>query len=187
MVTWLNRTKLFQSLPENSVGAEIGVWTGRFSRTIIRVVKPCKLYLVDLWARDPDPVREQMYETMTQKTHDYHYQLAMDRMKPWIDAGIALVLRGDSVKMAEAVPDGELDWVYVDADHTEKGCYEDLIAWTPKVKLGGYIMGHDYNTEKFQAVIRAVDRFCRHSGLTLHGLTQERFATYCIRNTPCEI
>ena len=50
------------------------------------------------------------------------------------------------------VKDNSLDFVFIDADHSEKGVKEDIINWAPKVKSSGYILGHDvawksvYNT-----------------------------------------
>jgi predicted O-methyltransferase YrrM len=40
--------------------------------------------------------------------------------------------------------DGELDLVWIDADHSHEGCSRDIDLWLPKVKKGGLICGHDY-------------------------------------------
>jgi hypothetical protein len=46
-----------------------------------------------------------------------------------------------------------LDYVYIDADHSYKSVQEDLIAWYPKVKVGGLFAGHDWwNKEVYSAV-----------------------------------
>ena len=36
-------------LPRRSAGAEIGVWQGVFSRMLLEVAKPTRLFLVDPW------------------------------------------------------------------------------------------------------------------------------------------
>jgi len=59
--------------------------------------------------------------------------------------GTVRLVAGWSETVAKWVPDGSLDWVYIDADHRLKGIRADLKAWGPKVKSGGWIMGHDYN------------------------------------------
>ena len=41
-------------------------------------------------------------------------------------------------------PDNYFDLVFIDALHSYEGCLADIKAWTPKVKKGGYICGHDY-------------------------------------------
>ena len=42
------------------------------------------------------------------------------------------------------VPDGSLDFVYIDANHEQTFVTQDLRAWHPKVRAGGIMSGHDY-------------------------------------------
>jgi predicted O-methyltransferase YrrM len=54
-------------------------------------------------------------------------------------------------------PDGSLDFVFVDADHSEDPVRQDIANWLPKVRNhGGWFGGHDYSP-KFPGVIAAVD------------------------------
>src|SRR2546430_9287984 len=52
-VSWFadpqGRAFLFKMLPRGSVGAEIGVWKGDFSKLLLRRVRPAELHLVDPW------------------------------------------------------------------------------------------------------------------------------------------
>ncbi len=48
------------------------------------------------------------------------------------------------------------DFVFVDADHMEDGVREDIKTWEPLVKVGGMILGHDYQKD-FPGVIKVVD------------------------------
>lgn len=50
---------------------------------------------------------------------------------------------------------GEVDIVFVDADHSYEGCLADIKAWMPIVRKGGIICGHDYSSA-FNGVKRAV-------------------------------
>lgn len=69
------------------------------------------------------------------------------------------VLEGTSWDMAQHVPDASLDFYFIDAGHGYKSVIRDIDAWTPKIKPGGWFLGHDIN---FPAVNRAVkDRFPR--------------------------
>ena len=45
--------------------------------------------------------------------------------------------------MAKNIKRDELDICFIDADHTFKGCSNDIEAYYPKVKNGGIISGHD--------------------------------------------
>lgn len=51
--------------------------------------------------------------------------------------------------------DGQVDMVFIDADHEYAGVKADIEAWSKKVKPGGIISGHDY-AANFQGVIQAV-------------------------------
>jgi predicted O-methyltransferase YrrM len=55
------------------------------------------------------------------------------------------------------VADGSLDFVFIDADHSESAVADDIACWQPKVRPGGWLGGHDYNRH-FPGVVRAVDR-----------------------------
>jgi predicted O-methyltransferase YrrM len=45
---------------------------------------------------------------------------------------------------AKLIPDGSLDFVYVDARHDYCGCMQDLEMYWPKLRPGGLLAGHDY-------------------------------------------
>ena len=60
-----------------------------------------------------------------------------------------------SWEAASHYKDGSLDAVFIDADHSYESVRKDIDAWLPKVKIGGYIAGHDF-TPVYEGVIRAV-------------------------------
>lgn len=43
------------------------------------------------------------------------------------------------------VDDFSLDFVFVDGDHSTEGVAGDIIAWQPKIRVGGWLIGHDHN------------------------------------------
>jgi hypothetical protein len=47
------------------------------------------------------------------------------------------ICRMDSVTAAATFADRSLDFVYIDGDHSYAGCRRDILAWAPKVKVGG--------------------------------------------------
>ena len=55
--------------------------------------------------------------------------------------------------------DGSLDFVYIDAEHTFEAVSADIRLWLPKIKPGGAIGGHDYDSAKHPGVRRAVDLY----------------------------
>src|SRR5690348_17130810 len=101
----------FGILDPGPICCEIGVLNGDFSKFIFNVFGPSKIYLVDLIVRSK--VRE---------------------MLPG-----AIILEGDSSQVIQFVPDGTIDYLYVDGDHTYDGICKDIRAAWPKVKPGGII------------------------------------------------
>ena len=131
-------------------GAEIGVWQGETSEHLLRNTD-CFLYLVDLWSASPK------YETWD---HDANKRRATDRIK---DLQNYKILQGVSWQVADQIQDRELDFVFIDGDHSTEGVVRDIQAYTPKVKTGGYIMGHDWDWTTVQTAVR---KFCEPQTLT---------------------
>jgi len=55
--------------------------------------------------------------------------------------------------------------------------------WLPKVRIGGWLAGHDYlNTETapWIHVREAVDRFCSEKGLEIEAVTSEPCSSFVI-------
>ena len=66
--------------------------------------------------------------------------------------------KGRSLDIVHGIADGVIDVVYIDGLHTYEGVKADIPAWLPKLKQGGFLCGHDYQS-KFQGVIDAVNEF----------------------------
>lgn len=79
------------------------------------------------------------------------------------------IWRGRSVEAAAHFPDGAADFVFIDADHSYEGCRRDLESWAGKVRVGGWLCGHDYENGDFPkfGVTQAVDEFVNGEGLEL--------------------
>lgn len=152
------------------LGAEIGVFAADMSRRVLSMDN-IKLIMVDSWACNPVgdyADSKDFHATLTQEQQDNYYKMACDAVK---FAGTrADVVRMSSLEAAEkVVADDSLDFVFIDADHSYKGCKEDLEAWWPKVKKGGLFSGHDYNNVDYPefGVTEAVDEFAKENDLTV--------------------
>ncbi len=66
------------------------------------------------------------------------------------------VLRATTNQAAEAYHYGFFDVVFIDADHSYQSCSDDINNWSPLVKTGGLICGHDY-AHDYPDVKKAVD------------------------------
>lgn len=60
-----------------------------------------------------------------------------------------VVFRHFSKDAARLIPDGELDYVYLDARHDYEGVMGDLERYYPKVRTGGILAGHDFVDNDF--------------------------------------
>lgn len=143
--------------PGPVVGAEVGVFRGLMSKALLE--RPdLTLYMVDSWLPLP------MYRI---DEDDQESNLLMARRHAG-DRGI--VLHMDSLEAASSFPDGFLDFVFIDADHSYAGVCKDIVAWLPKLKIGGLLSGHDYNNpgEKLgKDVKRAVDDCAKRFGFSV--------------------
>jgi hypothetical protein len=83
----------------------------------------------------------------------------------------------DSVAAANTFPDRSLDFVYLDGDHSLKGCTRDIVAWAPKVKAGGILAGHDYYDNEPFMVRTAVNECCNGPC----GITHEPSPSWWVR------
>lgn len=115
-------------------GAEIGVRQGRTLYHLVQSLPQLHMYAVD--------------KDVSQFWSPQQQSLWGNRIS---------VLSGISWEMAQQVPDASLDFYFIDAGHGYKSVIRDIDAWTPKIKPGGWFLGHDIN---FPAVNQAVrDRF----------------------------
>ena len=65
----------------------------------------------------------------------------------------------DTIEASKLLKNESLDYVFIDADHTYNGVKQDIIHWEPKVRKGGFIIGHDYGHPKYTGVNKAVNEF----------------------------
>lgn len=154
------REQLGQFLNDHGLvgtGAEIGVAFGGYSEIVLKTWKGKTYLMVDPWCRQPKDI----YREDTSGI-DPEAQYAQCQELAKYDPRIR-ILRMYSEDAAKTVPDGELDWVFIDGNHSYEAVSKDLIAWWPKVHSGGVFAGHDYgNDTNFPAhveVKRALDEW----------------------------
>lgn len=158
--------------PEARV-AEVGVLIGKLSRFLLSKRPGLHLTMVDSWAPEADQPERYKATGDTHATHDaarakQHRKEALERIFDFRDR--VTIRDMTSVRAAALTDDESLDLVFLDADHSYEGVQEDIRAWFPKVKRGGWIGGHDYNNQdpafKF-GVDDAVDEFAGQMGKTV--------------------
>ena len=68
-------------------------------------------------------------------------------------------IRLPSIQAARCFEDGELDFIFIDGEHSYEPAKADIEAWWSKARSGELLMGHDYDRKQFPGVCRAVDEF----------------------------
>jgi hypothetical protein len=121
-------------------GVEVGVQKGQYSKILLQNSRLQKLYLVDTWRKLPSS-----YKDIANIGPYGHLQAMMQTyLNVYNFNDRAVIFREESSEAAQLFPDGSLDFVYLDGDHTEVGIKRDINAWYPKVKKGGVLSGHDF-------------------------------------------
>ena len=64
----------------------------------------------------------------------------------------------DDITFINSLPDGIIDMVFDDSNHTYKATLARLRAYIPKMNKNSLIVGHDYYIN-FPGIIKAVDEF----------------------------
>lgn len=149
-------------------GAEVGVAAGEYSEVIMQKNPQLDLMLgVDPYTPYKgykDYVRLGTYTKLEEDAHN--------RLDKYINYRF---VKKFSVEAADLVEDESLDFVYIDANHSEPYVTQDIEAWAPKVRPGGIVAGHDYARIKAKgeedstnwAVIPAINRYAHRHGIQL--------------------
>ena len=174
----------------DTVGAEIGVWKASTSVQFLQQ-KIKKLYMVDPYAVDNyeylgEEYMQNFYAKYSKITgefskagfmryYDKVHKEVVEKVKQY-DA--AEVCRMTSDAWFEKYKDVELDWIYVDGDHSYEATLKDLNNSLKVVKKGGMILGDDYYWPKAKwgkaGTTKAVDEFIKENNFKMykHGMTQ---------------
>jgi hypothetical protein len=136
---------------------EIGVWRGQSicyaAVEIINKGKNITIDAVDTWKGSP---QEDLH------IKDPHqdgtlYDIVLKNIEPV--KHIITPVRMDSIQASSRYEDRSLDFVFIDGSHLYEAVKADIQIWLPKVKLGGFIGGHDYgnHNEPLNGVQQVVD------------------------------
>ena len=166
---WANVTRdvlpgIFNELGYRT-GAEIGVAQGTYSKALLDGIPGLHLYAVDPW---------RPYQRITQEICD-------DRKARYVEAvrGYNVdVYAMPSVDASFLLDDGSLDFVYIDGDHRFDAVMLDLILWTPKVRPGGIVAGHDYFHFYQSGVCHAVDTYTAAHDIRAWYVTKEKETSF---------
>jgi len=139
-------------------GVEIGTEKGKYAYQLCRSNPDLRLWCIDPYEFYADG--HGYKDNVDQKIHENNFYRAKDRLARFN----CEIVRNYSRNAVDMFADGSLDFVYIDGNHKLEYVIEDLTLWTPKVRVGGIIAGHDYiklRGQHFSHVPYAVEAYMR--------------------------
>jgi predicted O-methyltransferase YrrM len=97
--------------------------------------------------------------------YPYLYEEAYANLKPLIDLNVINLIKGNSLDVVSKYEDNSLDFVFIDGSHEYEDVKADILAYLPKVKVGGILAGHDYDNA-WQGVVKAVNETLGENNIT---------------------
>lgn len=131
----------------SGVGVEIGTFEGYNALGILKYTPTTKLYCVDPYKAYKCSVGEYMGR-FDQNDWDEICERTQKKLEGW---DVEFV-RKTSQEASQILPN-DLDWVYIDGNHSVEACYQDLCLWGKKVKVGGKFGGHDASESEIQIAL----------------------------------
>jgi SAM-dependent methyltransferase len=162
---WFSYPQLYKRIVDNSQDeahiVEVGSWKGRSAAfmavEIINSNKNIKFDCVDTWKGS---IEHTTYDVITEEKLYDVFLSNIEPVKHTINP-----IRMTSIDASKLYEDDSLDFVFIDASHEYEDVKADILAWLPKVKIGGILAGHDYDT--FEGVNRAVNEIFNINDLEL--------------------
>lgn len=172
MMKGINKTvkETLRLIPENSTGAELGVWKGDTSAKFLTKAK--FLHLVDSWSviayENSDEHGDyegylQRYKSIVGSDKEADFQKFYDKI--YLD--VKKRFKDSPVKIHRKTTqewfqnfDEKIDWIYVDANHSYKEALHDLQESYKRIKSGGTLIADDYTDSK-TGVKRAIEDFSK--------------------------
>ena len=130
-----------ETLPTGLLMAEVGSYAGE--SLMYFMPKVSQIICIDRWEDYSEEVggstHRVMVDSMTwvEETFDHVASYYGDRV---------VKVKDESLAVAARCPDATFDLVYIDASHNYLDVLHDIEAWWPKIKPGGLLAGHDYDT-----------------------------------------
>lgn len=132
---------------------ECGTYLGASAKAMLLANPRLKLYCIDTFACQGEAMMlaylksqgaTKGIEQMTTYDICRHYTLRDE-----FNAGRCTLISGDSragsQNLAQFVPNGTIDAVWIDDGHAEEDVLRDIVCLMPFLKPGGEMVGHDYD------------------------------------------
>lgn len=141
---WFNYQDFYRFISNKNfkILVEVGSWKGHSICYLGNLLKDKEVdvYAVDLW----DETYKYEDNLNLKKQKKYLYEIFKQNVKNNNLENKIKDIKSLSWEAASHFKDGEVDFVFIDADHEYESVVKDIDSWLPKIKKGGIISGHDY-------------------------------------------
>jgi hypothetical protein len=162
-------------------GVEVGVLRGDHSVDLLQRWTGKCLHSIDPWR----PFSREIYRDNDNRDRNEQEELYRETCAKLRRFGSrSNILRMTSAEAAGRFEPGQLDFVYIDAQHHYEAVKEDIELWYPKLARGGILAGHDYldgsrpNGEF--GVKRAVDEFAKKLSKKVYASREPDYPSWFI-------
>ena len=135
--------KTAAKVPKNGRIVEIGSWKGKSTYCLAKGLKSGTIFAIDPFDASGENESAVVYEK--EKGTTPLLNQFTERMKTLGVLHKISPLVGFSRDYRKKISD--IDFLFIDGDHSKEGCQFDFETFSPKVKVGGYLAFHDYRPE----------------------------------------
>jgi len=149
---------LVKHICSNDAFIEVGCWKGCSSVYLLeKLVEEDKyptVYFVDTFTGDEHgngdyigKTAKEFEDNVISAGFDHLYHLEDKKRIRW------QVLPMDSIRCAKMWTDNSIFSIMLDGNHGAQYVAEEIQAWLPKIKHGGYIVGHDFPDQAINPIV----------------------------------
>lgn len=136
---------LAQSLPEEAVAVQLGAGVGTGSLGMVEMRPSMQVYTVDISTGSPFGGMENEVHAFQGTGFKIPFQILANSQEVWKDW--KQIGHGNGI-----------DLLFIDADHSAIGLQRDIDGWLQYVKIGGYVLYHDYDSVNWSGITQVVDK-----------------------------
>ena len=137
-------------LAPNAKVVEIGSWQGKSTYCLAKGLPSGKVYAIDPfnadWGQDVDS-KEEYIDRGSNKNMLKGFNERMTTLGVY---NKIIVKKGYSYDFYNDTDFNNIDFLFIDGDHSIEGCKADYESYAPKIVKGGFIAFHDYYADRTQ-------------------------------------
>ena len=135
-----------RKLPKNAIVVEIGSWKGKSTFCLACGLKNGNIIAIDPFNADAVNDVGSKEEYLQKKGPEDLLLTFQTNMESRGVMEKIIIKKGYSSQFQKET--GDIDFLFIDGDHSIEGCKEDFEMYAPKLKRGGYLAFHDYYPDR---------------------------------------